>query len=88
MHHNKDILINGRKVASGVKIEGIVVHTGLKAQPVLDEEDLLNLIDDTNLLLKQCAQTVSPEGELYKKVDNLYIEVVDGKPKLRVVYEE
>ena len=80
MLQDKDVFIDGRKVASGVKIEGIFVHTGLKPKPVLDEEDLLNLIN-------QRTPTMSPEGELYKKVGNLYIELVDGKPKLRVEFE-
>ncbi len=78
---NKDILINGRKVASGRRLKGRFTYTGLKAQPVLDEEDILNLITER-------VPSVPPEGERYKKVDNLYIEMVDGQPKLRVVYEE
>ena len=78
---DKDILINGRKVASGIDLEGQIRHTGLKAQPILDEETLLNLIN-------QRTPTISPEGELYKKVGNLYIELVDGQPKLRVEFEE
>ncbi len=78
---NKTIIINGRKVASGRKLEGKFKHTGLKPQPVIDEDIMLNLIDTTNLSLRQYTPSVAPKGEQYKKVYNVYIELVNGKPK-------
>jgi len=64
-YQDKDILINGRKVASGRSLGGTFVHTGIKARPWLDEEDILNLI-------RQRVKSNCPEGCL--RIENLYYD--------------
>ena len=57
-YQDKDVLINGVKVASGRNLEGQIRHTGLKAQPVVDED---------TIVLSYCL-----EGDL--QIENIYYE--------------
>lgn len=74
---------------------------GVKSIPPVGGKKIVNLyIQEGELTLESDGEAVQlnlddlslvsnpPEGDNYKAVTNLYVEIIDGKPKLRIEYDE